>query len=285
MGCAVEDFPWIITGLVAIVAVLVLLRAGLYARELWLARKAKPTGSSQPANPASTPGTGSKKPGTGQPGAPTPAAPSTPPPAPAPVSQPKPPPKPTPLQLRVVDAPDLRLSHFRGDLDVQNDFCDLLSGVLLASQGWKKLQSKFFGNRGIDGLFVREVRGGGGYECLAIESRANGSPYDPATMADTKIAADIVQLYELGALPKPMADELLRGLDQGPSFFRKELWRHDLSGGLSTISELGRKGEKGRSVTRSHARLISALFLSLEHFDRGSVYLGQQPVDDPGDTT
>ena len=74
------------------------------------------------------------------------------------------------------------------------------------------------------------------------------------------------------------ADELMRGLHQGASFFRKELWRHDLSSGLTTISELGRKGEKGRSVTRSNARLMSALYLTLTHFDRDAVYLGQPPL-------
>ena len=182
--------------------------------------------------------------------------------------------------MRFSDPPDLKLAHFRGEVSVQNDFADLMTATLLSAQGWKQLPSRFHRDRGLGGIFVREVRGGGGYECLAIDSLSNGSTYDPASMADTKIAADIAQLYELGAFSKQTADELMRGLHQGSSFFRKELWRHDLSSGLTTICELGRKGEKGRSVTRSNARLMSALYLSLAHFDRDAVYLGQPPISD-----
>jgi hypothetical protein len=192
----------------------------------------------------------------------------------------RPPAKPTPLQLRISDPPDLRLSSFHGDLHAEGDFGEILTSALLSSQGWKQLPSKLLGGRGIGGLFVREVRGGGGYECLAVETKTNSTPFDPASMSDDKIAAGIGELYELGALSKATADELERGLEQGNSFFRKELWRHDLSNGLATITELGRKGEKDRSLTRSNARLVSALHMSLEHFDRHAVYLGQKPLDE-----
>jgi hypothetical protein len=182
--------------------------------------------------------------------------------------------------MRWSDPPDLKLSSFKGDPRIQNDFADLMSAALLSSQGWKQLPSRYHRDRGIGGLFLREVRGGGGYECLAIESLANGTNFDPASMSDPKLAADIAQLYELGAFTKQTADELMRGLHQGSSFFRKELWRHDLSSGLTTISELNRKGEKGRSVTRSNARLMSSLYLSLINFDRDAIYIGQAPLDD-----
>jgi hypothetical protein len=49
---------------------------------------------------------------------------------------------------------------------------------------------------------------------------------------------------------------------------------------MTTITELGRKGEKGRSITRSNARLMAALHMSLKAFDRRSIYLGRPPVDD-----
>ena len=87
----------------------------------------------------------------------------------------------------------------------------------------------------------------------------------PTSMSDAKLAADIGELGAGDAIAKPIADELVRALRQGPSFFRKELWRHDLSSGLTTITELGRDGAKGRSVTRSSARLMSTLYLSLTH--------------------
>lgn len=267
-SCVVSSIP-------LIVGLLLLVVLALLAWRFYLARSEagpstpKPSGKPAPApKPAAKPDA-------------KPAAPATPAsaPKPAPPAEPKAPPKPSPLQVKFSDPPDLKLSHFKGDTRIQNDFADLMTSTILSSQGWKQLPSRYHRDRGIGGLFLREVRGGGGYECLAVESASNGTNYDPASMADTKLAADIAQLYELGAFPKQTAEELMRGLHQGSSFFRKELWRHDLSSGLTTISELGRKGEKGRSLTRSNARLMAALYLSLTSFDRDAVYLGQAPLE------
>lgn len=267
-SCVVSSIP-------LIVGLLLLVVLALLAWRFYLARsEAAPSTPKSSGKPAPAP-----KP-AGKPGA-KPAAPAAPAPAPkpAPPPEPKAPPKPSPLLVKFSDPPDLKLSHFKGDTRIQNDFADLMTSTILSSQGWKQLPSRYHRDRGIGGLFLREVRGGGGYECLAVESASNGTNYDPASMADTKLAADIAQLYELGAFPKQTADELTRGLNQGSSFFRKELWRHDLSSGLTTISELGRKGEKGRSLTRSNARLMAALYLSLTSFDRDAVYLGQAPLE------
>lgn len=264
LGCTVASFPWIIGGLAAIVLLLLALRLALTWREGWR-RPPEPVETLPP--PRDVP--------PGSPLQPTPTAkqPQRP-------QEPRAPAKPAPLQLRVADPPDLTLADFNGDTNVQGDFGEVVTAVALAGQGWKLLPSKLQGRRGIDGLFVREVKGGGGYECLATETKTNGAAYDGAAMSDERLATDIADLYELGAFPKSTADELLRGLAQGASFFRKELWRHDLSSGLTTITELGRKGEKGRSVTRSNARLMAALHASLERFDRRSLYLGRPPVDD-----
>jgi hypothetical protein len=256
-----------------IVGLLLLVVLALLAWRFYLARsEAGPSAPKPSGKPAAKP---AAKPDA------KPAAPAAPAPAPkpAPPAEPKAPPKPSPLLVKFSDPPDLKLSHFKGDTRIQNDFADLMTSAILSSQGWKQLPSRYHGDRGIGGLFLREVRGGGGYECLAVESASNGTNYDPGSMADTTLAAEIAQLYELGAFPKQTADELMRGLHQGSSFFRKELWRHDLSSGLTTISELGRKGEKGRSLTRSNARLMAALYLALASFDRDAVYLGQAPLE------
>ena len=263
-SCVVSSIP-------LIVGLLLLVVLALLAWRFYLARSEAGTSAPKPSGkPAPAPKPAGK-----------PAAPAAPAPAakPAPPAEPKAPPKPSPLQVKFSDPPDLKLSHFKGDTRIQNDFADLMTSAILSSQGWKQLPSRYHGDRGIGGLFLREVRGGGGYECLAVESASNGTNYDPDSMADTTLAAEIAQLYELGAFPKQTAEELMRALHQGSSFFRKELWRHDLSSGLTTISELGRKGEKGRSLTRSNARLMAALYLSLTSFDRDAVYLGQAPLE------
>lgn len=273
-NCAVASFPWIIAGLIALVLVLILLRAGLQFRDRFRPRAPRPAPPQREPRivPAGSPIV-----------APPPG--EEPPPAKRPVEERRPPPKPataakpTPLQLRVEDRPDLLTSDFV-DSVVQGDFGELLTAAVLSSGGWKRLASKLPRGQGLDGLFVRELKGGGGFECLATETKTNSGVYQPATMTDEKIAGDIDLLYETGALRKHEADELLRALTEGSSFFRKELWRHDLSSGLTTIVRLGRQGEKGQSTTRSNARLISALFISLEQFDRHAHYLGGQSVDD-----
>ena len=264
VSCAVSSIPWIVGGLALLVLLLAGFRLALYVRERILERR--PPAAEHPHRPPTV------RPGT----------PVAPPPVPA--VENRAPGKPTPLQLRIADAPDLRLADFQGDGQVQGDFGELLTAAHLASQGWKGLPSKLHGDRGIDGLFVREVKGGGGFECLAVETKTNNTDYDPVSMSDAKLEADLGRLYEVGALSKPTADELIRVLRQGPSFFRKELWRHDLSTGMTTIADLGRGGEKHRAVTRSNARLMSALFAALEQLDRRSVYVGVKPVEDePGD--
>ncbi len=269
-SCVVSNIPLIIGLLTVVVLALLAYRFYLTRRETGDGKAGAPAAKPAASPPAKS---GAKPEAKPQPGAPAPAA------KPAPPPEPKAPPKPSPLQVKISDPPDLKLSHFKGDTRIQNDFADLMTSSILSSQGWKQLPSRYHRDRGIGGLFLREVRGGGGYECLAVESAANGTPYDPASMSDATLLTEVAQLFELGAITKQTADELTRGLNQGASFFRKELWRHDLSSGLTTISELGRKGEKGRSLTRSNARLMSALYLALTSFDRDAVYLGQPPLD------
>jgi hypothetical protein len=265
-GCTVATFPWIIAGLAVVLALLLAFRLALQLRGRFSRAPAEPEVASAAA----------PKP------APPPGSPLQPPPsksAPA-QQQTQAHAKPSPLKLRIADAPDLRRDDFQDDGQAQGDFGELVTSAFLSAQGWKQLPSKLQGGRGIDGLFVREVRGGGGFECLATETKTNSSSYDAASMSDDKIAGDIAELFELGALDKATAEELTRGVRQGASFFRKELWRHDLSSGMTAIAELGRGGEKGRSITRSSARLIAALHMSVENLDRRSVYIGRPPVGD-----
>jgi hypothetical protein len=266
-GCTIESFPWIIGGLAAIVLLLLALRFALTLRDRWRRPAPAPVEARQPRQVA--PGSPLHPPAEDE----KPAKPKAPQPA-----------KPTPLQLQVIDAPDIAHSDF-SHTSVQGDFGEILTDAILTHDGWKKIDAKFDGGgRGIDGLFVREVRGGGGFEALAVETKTNEAPYASASMSDDKLEKDLNALYAQGAFGKTlneaMTKELLRGLRNGPPFFRKELWRHNLASGMTAITILGRNGEQKTGTMRSHARLISGLYLSLKQLDRRSVYLGQPPVDD-----
>jgi hypothetical protein len=263
----VASLPWIIGGLLGVVALLLLFRLALAWRDRW---RPAPAPVRQPEVPVA------RRPDAVEPGRPLQPDPRA---KPAPAQ----PAKPTPLQLRFTDAPDLSAADF-ANTNVQGDFGEMLTDVVLAHEGWKKFESKFDrGGRGIDGLFVREVRGGGGFEVLAVETKTNEAGYNPSSMSDEKLGRDIDALYAQGAFGRSVneatARELIRGLKNGPPFFRKELWRHNLSNGVTTITQLGPNGELRAGTSRSYARLMAALSASLKQLDREGLYFGQKPVD------
>lgn len=263
LGCAVSNVPWIIGTLVVIVVLLIALRFALaYAERLRRPARAAPTAA--PAMPKAV--------AVGSPLQP-----------PLPKEEKRQPSKPTPLQLRVTDAPDLRVTDFT-DAQTRKNFGELLTDVILTGDGWKKLESKLASGGGIGGLFVREVRGGGGFEVLAVQTLTNELAYEPGAMTDDMLEGALSSLYAQGAFGRAindaMAAELIRGLRNGPPFFRKELWRHNLTNGITAVTQLGAEGEPKTSTMRSHARLIAGAYASLKQFDRGAFYVGGRPTDD-----
>jgi hypothetical protein len=261
--CAVSSIPWIIGILLVVLAMLAAARLAL----LYLERRRAP--GVPPTAPRSPP----KIVAPGSPLQPTP---------PQPKADKRQPQKPSPLQLRVADAPDLKVTDFANGV-ARADFGELLTDTILTGDGWKKLESKT-GAAGIDGLYVREVKGGGGFEVLAVETKANEAAYDPASMSDEALERALSALYAQGAfgrsLNESVAHELIRGLRNGPPFFRKELWRHNLTNGVTAITQLGAAGEPKGSTMRSHARLVAGTYAALKQFDRGAIYLSGRPVDD-----
>lgn len=273
LGCTIASFPLIIGSLAAVVALLLLIRLALSMRDRWPGRsRTAETPAPAPAPRPVAPGSPLHPPAAGEPDKPV-------------VKRQAPPPKPSPLQIQINDRPDLAHTDFASS-NAQGDFGEMLTDVILALDGWKKLESKFGnGGRGVDGLFVREVRGGGGFEALAVETKTNEAAYTPASMSDAKVEKDLNDLYEQGAFGKAFneatARELIRGLKGGPPFFRKELWRHSLSSGMTAVTQLGPDGDQRAGTLRSHARLIAGLHQSLKQLDRRGVYFGKPPVDDP----
>ena len=262
-GCAISSFPYIIGVLLAVVVFLVVFRFALAYLERWRRRPA-----AEPIAP--------RPPKIVAPG--SPLQPSHEPPPAKKEHKPPQPAKPSPLQLGFADRPDLKAADFANP-NVQGDFGEMLTNIILSQDGWKLLPSKFAGGRGLDGLFVREVKGGGGFEALAVETKTNNAGYEQASMSDAKIARNIGDLYQAGALNKQAAEELVRGLTNGPPFFRKELWRHDLSSGVTAIMQLGANGEQKAGTSRSYARLMASLHASLKQLDRTATYVGQKPID------
>lgn len=261
LGCTASSVPWIIGALVLVVLLLVALRVLLLLRER------------QRRLPSAAPAVSQAQPRIVAPGSPV-------------QPEKRQPPKPTPLQLRVVDAPDLRAGDFSGGR-TRGDFGELVTDMVLTSDGWKKLESRVASGGGIGGLYVREVKGGGGFEALAVETKTNEAQFNPASMSDAVLEKALGALYAQGAfgraINESVANELIRGLRNGPPFFRKELWRHNLTNGVTAVTQLGPGGETKSSTMRSHARLIAGAYAALKQLDHGGVYLGGHAVDDGAD--
>jgi hypothetical protein len=160
----------------------------------------------------------------------------------------------------------------------------MLTDIILTGDGWKKLASKAASGVGIGGLYVREVKGGGGFEALAVDTKTSEAAYTPSEMSDETLASALSALYAQGAFGRSINDsvaqELIRGLRNGPPFFRKEMWRHNLTNGVTAVTHLGPAGEQKGSTMRSHARLVTGAFASLKQLDRGGVYLAGRSIDD-----
>lgn len=187
--------------------------------------------------------------------------------------------KPGPLKLSLRDFRGLRLADFRNDGRALRDFGELVTVATLAAEGWKKLPSGIQGGQGLDLLVVREVRGAGGFEARAIEVKTNNASYSPTTMSDERVQSALGHLHDIGAFDEATFGELYRGVVQGPPYFRKELWRHQLDSGVTTIWDLDEAGGKTTSQLRSSAHLMDALFQMIKQLDRNADYVDRPPVE------
>jgi hypothetical protein len=197
---------------------------------------------------------------------------------PPPDNRPK---KSVPLKLSLHEFRGLRLNDFRNDGRALRDFSELVTVATLAAEGWKKLPSKLQGGQGLDVLVVRDVRGAGGYEARAIEVKTNNASFNPATMSDARVQAALGHLHDIGAFDGATLEQLLSGLQNGPPYFRKEIWRHHLDTGVTTVSELDEHGHKIASQLRSSAHLMDALYQMIKQLDHNADYVDRKPVDAP----
>lgn len=166
-------------------------------------------------------------------------------------------------------------AHFTASND-QGNFGELLTAVILTQQGWRQLPSKLGGGgQGIDGLFVRP--GPFEFALLITETKTNSSRYKPSQLETRKLIRTLGELYLVGELPWPVADEIIRGLRYRSPFIRKECWRHMLDSGKTLIQRANRKGDPvGRVKTRENAYLMESLTMMLAIFDREGKYVKEK---------
>lgn len=186
----------------------------------------------------------------------------------------------SPLKLRPRDFRGLRLADFHNDARAMRDFAELVTVAALAGEGWKKIPSRIQGGQGLDLLFVREVKGAGGFEARAVEVRTGGH-HDGEALSDERVAGALGRLHDIGAFDAGTLEELLRGLWQGPPYFRKEIWHHQLDTGITTITEVDEEGERMTSQLRACSHLMDALYQMIKQLDRKADYVDRPVVEVP----
>ncbi len=102
-------------------------------------------------------------------------------------------------------------------------------------------------------------------------------------MSDERVQSALGRLHDIGAFDEATFGELYRGVMQGPPYFRKEVWRHQLDSGVTTIWDLDESGRKTTSQLRSSAHLMDALFQMIKQLDRNADYVDRPPVETPAE--
>ncbi|GAA0533099.1 hypothetical protein FHS83_002884 [Rhizomicrobium palustre] len=167
--------------------------------------------------------------------------------------------------------------RFLGHGQVKGDFGELLTAAILTQQGWRQLPSKIdAGGHGIDGLFIR--RGLIGWRVLITETKCNASSYRPAQLETAKLIRALGDLYAMGALDWATSDAIIRALKWRSPRVRKELWRHHLHIGHTTITRTNRLGVLNRHPRkRDTAALMESLAMMIGAMDREGRYVLTAP--------
>lgn len=157
--------------------------------------------------------------------------------------------------------------RFLGNGQAKGDFGELLTAAILTQEGWRQLPSKLDANgHGIDGLFIR--RSLLGFRVLITETKCNASRYRRAQLENAKLIRALGDLYAVGVLDWKTSGAIVTALRRRSVFVRKELWRHSLYEGLTTIEAADRLGRlKGRTRKRDTACLMESLAMMLGTHD------------------
>lgn len=145
----------------------------------------------------------------------------------------------------------------------QGNLGEFVTSILISSDGYRQVEAKLPGNRGIDGLFIREQITGQVSDILVTETKTNISPYKAAQMEDNKLIKTLSDLWILTSEHDRRRDiyrVAARALVDNHIPVQKQLWRHWLESGTTEISQLDATGETEDRPTRVDNR---AFFYSL----------------------
>lgn len=129
---------------------------------------------------------------------------------------------------------------------VKGRFGDRLSAIRLTGMGYKKLNSKLNTIHGIDGVYIKKTNGKI-REIIIAENkvdRAQLSYGPPKQMSDEWVRNNAMKLAEHNSKSLQQTGNLIiDAMNNNPSLIQKQLWKHDLELGHTSVTLLGKDAE------------------------------------------
>lgn len=164
---------------------------------------------------------------------------------------------------------------------------ELITGLMMAAEGWRQIPSQPGGVHGLDGLFVRHLHGSGAYEIQFVETKTSrdGSGvrnYAPTQMTDEKIIAELEKLqsadYKFDGKPyidARVAHSLIHAIRHKSMWISKRLFAHTLSTGTTVVFPIAANGTLVRRPAgvvkqisnEAHRYLFQSLAIGLARLD------------------
>jgi hypothetical protein len=171
---------------------------------------------------------------------------------------------------------------------------ELITGLMLAHEGWRQLPSQPTGVHGIDGLFVRHQHNSGSYEILFVETKTSregdGSKnYKNEQMSDARLIEQLEQLanpnhqFEGQAyIDHHVATALVHAIRNKSVWLSKRLYAHTLATGETLIYHIAANGalvrRPARAVQRvasdAHKYMFQALAIGLARLEQTGEFKG-----------
>lgn len=144
-------------------------------------------------------------------------------------------------------------SHVKGRLG------DRLSALRLTGMGYKKLNSKINTLHGIDGVYIKR-KNGKINEILIVENKVDGSQLSygpPKQMSDEWIIGNAHKMLSKENKSLQQTGKLIiNAMNNNPVLIKKQLWKHDLETGDTSVKKIGKHGEVMETVKKWKDNLI-----------------------------
>ena len=146
-------------------------------------------------------------------------------------------------------------SHVKGRLG------DRLSALRLTGMGYKKLNSKLNSLHGIDGVYIKKLNNGKIREILIVENKVDGSQLaygPPRQMSDEWVMNNAKKMVNQNNETLRKTGELIiNTMNNNPKLMQKQLWKHDLESGYTSVKILGKDAESVMTKSKLKDNMIS----------------------------